>query len=151
MNTKKQFLAIATAAVLAIAALPATGMAGDENGPPDVREVFFSHTEDGSFRSWELDATIRRADSVTFRTRFAGERSAAEGRQTQGHGRNWWIARGGEDLIPLIRRQLEERGFAEIGITARGPAGRDRVRVRFVYGECHQDPPYYPLSCSVRA
>ena len=151
MNTNRKFLATLTAAVLAFAALPASGMAGDPNGPPDVREVFFSHSEDGSARSWGLDATIRRADSVTFRTRYAGERSAAEGRQTQGHGRNWWIARGGEDLIPLIRRQLDERGFAEIGVTARGPGGRDRVRVRIDLGECHMDPPYYPLSCSVRA
>jgi hypothetical protein len=150
MNTKTKFLSIVTAATLALAALPATGAAGDPNGPPDVREVFFSHVEDGTFRSWELDATIRRADSVTFRTRYAGERTAAPGRQTQGHGRNWWIARGDHDLIPLIRRQLDERGFAEIGITAHGPNGRDRVRVRIHLGECHTDPPYYPLSCSVR-
>jgi hypothetical protein len=151
MNKTRTFLTIAIAAVLSLAALPASGMAGDPNGPPDVREVFLSHVEDGSFRSWELDATIRRADSVTFRSRYAGERSAADGRQTQGHGRNWWIARGGQNLIPLIRRQLDERGFAEIGITARGPGGRDRVRVRIDLGECHMDPPYYPLSCSVRA
>jgi hypothetical protein len=150
MKTNTKFLTIATAVLMALA-LPASGVAGDPNGPPDVREVFFSHTEDGSFRSWELDATIRRADSVTFRTRYAGERSAADGRQTQGHGRNWWIARGGQNLIPLIRRQLDERGFAEVGITARGPAGRDRVRVRIDLGECHVDPPSYPLSCSVRA
>ena len=151
MNKTRTFLTIATAAALSLAALPATGTAGAPNGPPDVREVFFSHTDDGSSRTWELDATIRGADSVTFRTRYAGERAGADGRQTQGHGRTWWIARGGQNLIPLIRLQLDERGFAEIGITARGPTGRDRIRVRLDLGDCTMDPPYYPLSCSVRA
>jgi len=150
MKKTTTFPLLVSAVLLAFAAAPATGMAADPDGPPDVRDVYLSHVEDGSFRSWQIDATIRRARSVIFRTRFAGEKTAAPGRQTQGHGRNYWIARGGHDLLPLVRESLDARGFAEVGIAARGPAGRDRVRVRFVLADCHMDPPFYPLSCSVR-
>lgn len=148
MNKTRAALGVLCTALLATAAAPAAALADDPIPPPDVRKVFFSHTEDGSPREWKLDATVRFARTVRFRTRFDGRRAVAPGRQTEGGGRNQWIARGGQNVIPLIRDSLDARGFAKVAIAARGPGGRDRARVRIVLSDCHMDPPFYPLSCS---
>ena len=150
MKKLTTLISIAAVAMLGSAIAPATGMAADPNGPPDIREVYLSHVDDGSARAWEIDAQIRRATSVRFRTRFAGRSTTAPGRQVEGHSRNFWIAEGGHDLLPLVRESLDARGYADVGFAARGPGGRDRVKVRFLLADCHMDPPFYPLSCSAK-
>jgi hypothetical protein len=160
MPSMKLRLTITAVLALAIIAVPATA-AGGGNGPKVLR-VLLEKGDRGGSDGFSLSANIRNADSVTFKTRYNGDRAAGDARYndhvtTTGAGFHgtakhpWQLRRNadGKADIKLIRASLKATGQTTIKVKAVGEGGqRSKTKVTFVASECHMDPPIYPLTCT---
>ena len=150
------------AALAAISAAVAIAGPGGARQPPQLVQLSYAESDDGSSPKRSLYAFARRAASVKFVTRYDGDRARAGTRyrssitDTDLHGHDvrhpWALVRrdGGKRVLRLIHDALFERGSARVRVIARGGGNRVVTGVSIVLAECSQDPPFYPVSCEVR-
>jgi hypothetical protein len=142
---------------LAMAAPPAMAAGG-----PELVQVSYEESDDGSSAPFDLSAYGRGIDALRFTTRYDGRRAGGEARlddsitdtDLNGEARHPWklIRRGeGKRVLKLVHDQLFETGVAKVRVRARGDGGRLDEAVEIQLAECSQDPPLYPVSCEVEA
>lgn len=154
----KPRLALIAALALAIFAGPAAAAGG---GGPRVVRALLEKGDRGNTSGYSLSANVKRADSVSFRTGYAGDRATGLARYndhvttTDLHGEAshpWRLRRNehGKAVIRLIRASLNARGHAVVSIRMLDEGGDlHKQRIDFALSECHMDPPLYPLTCTV--
>ena len=139
----------------------AAGSGAAAGSKPKVVEVYYAESDDGSSANRRFEMAIRRAEAVRYATRYQGRhaRAAAEYKTHSdtgygGDAAHPWRAvagAGGKKLKRLIHDALTETGRAKVRVNARGDSGgRLRQRIEIVLADCAQDPPFYPISCTVK-
>ncbi len=127
---------------------------------PDVVQVSYEESDDGTSPRRQLSAFARRADALSFAVRIHHERVAAGSAydshvtDTDLHGdaKHPWVLsrkRSGDEILRKIHKSLTHRGEVRVWIRAGGNGEVDKSRVTIKLAECTQDPPFYPVSCEV--
>jgi len=140
----------------AILALAASDVAAAK--PPKVVELNYAEYHD-PISARRLDVFVRRADAVSFKTRYEGQsakaRATYKSREAygpyKGDAKHPWRARTNQRLKQLIHEALTERGRADIKVIMRNDQRRRVQEVVVLLSECYPHPtPTYPISCSVK-
>ena len=139
---------------VALAAQPALAAKG-----PKLVQVYYAESDDGSSSPFDLEANGYRIDALRFTTRYRGERASGEAKldnsvdtDLNGEARHPWslVRKGdGKRVIKLVHKQLFETGTAKVRVRARGDGEHLDQAVEIRLSECSQDPPFYPVSCTV--
>ena len=154
-------LRLTVTAVLALAILAVPAAAAGGGKPPRVVRALLEKGDRGQSFGFSLSANVKRADTVTFKTKYNGDAATGAARYNdnvtttdlRGEASHPWqlIRKGdGKDVIRLIRQALNATGETTVKIKMRDEGGRRFTQpVTFVESECHKDPPIYPLTCTV--
>lgn len=127
---------------------------------PDLIQVDYEESDDGSSPHRQLSAFAKRADAITFSIRLGGSRVTADSRfdedvtDTDLHGESshpWVLSRDGDGqrILRRIHNSLRNRGAVNVRVRAAGASAVETTKVRIVLADCTQDPPFYPVSCEL--
>ncbi len=150
-------VAVTVLIVAALSLVAGPAVAGAGSGPK-VTILSYFNRDDGSLPHRVLMANARRTDALRFSTVFQGEQASAAATYDDNIGRRLtdkhpWVlqhnASGGEKVYRLIRRSLGERGSAAVRVRARRGDRVDRVKLKIRVADCSEDPPFYPLDCTI--
>jgi hypothetical protein len=131
---------------------------------PELVQLSYDESNDGSSKRYNLSAYARRADAVTFSARLHHERLTAKAKFNEsvtdtdlGNGPSshpWEIVRkgNGKRVLRRIRRSLNREGMATVRVRIKGggAGGTAKDRITIDAMDCSMDPPLYPLSCEIR-
>ncbi len=148
---------MATLIVAALFVVPGPAVAAPGSGPK-VTVLSYFNRDDGSLPHRVLMANARRTEALRFSTVFHGKHGSAAAAYDDNIGRRLtdkhpWVlqhnASGGGRVYKLIRDALAERGSAAVRVRARRGDRVDTVKLKIRVADCSEDPPFYPLDCTI--
>jgi hypothetical protein len=145
------------AAVALLALLLGVAPAFAANKPPKVHRVDYFKQSGEQGPATRLEVLARRADAVTMKTEYAGDKAKAIGVpfkpvETHRFGSPWIPDpdRGRRELLNLMKDSIAATGAVTLKVIAKNDAGTTKTPVPIVFSQCHLEPPPYPFTCIVK-